>query len=199
MRILAGQFKGRVLLSPPAAAATRPITAAAKKSLFDILSPVLAGAAVVDLYCGTGTMGLEALSRGAERCCFADHDRRVLQRLGQNVQTLGVQDRCTVWSGDIPGRLAGWLESLAGPVDVAFLDPPYADARRWSWPTVADRLFAPLAARLAGEGLVVLRVPTDLEVPPHLGGLSIRRTKRYGDMAVILWAARDGSEEAGSP
>jgi 16S rRNA (guanine(966)-N(2))-methyltransferase RsmD len=188
VRILAGQFKGRTLLSPPAAAATRPITSAAKKSLFDILAPVLAEAAVADLYCGTGTLGLEALSRGARRCWFADRDRRVLDRLHRNIRTLALEDRCTVWSGDVLARLAGWLATLDGPIDVAFVDPPYADARRWSWPPVVDCLFAPLAQHLAADGLVVLRTPAALEVPPRLAALAVRRTKRYGDMAVVLLA-----------
>jgi 16S rRNA (guanine(966)-N(2))-methyltransferase RsmD len=196
MRIMAGEFKGRVLLAPPAAAATRPITSAAKKSLFDILTPVLAAAAVVDLYCGTGTLGLEALSRGAGCCGFADHDRRVLERLRRNIQTLDLQDRCTVWAGDIPAGLAGWLETLPRPIDLAFVDPPYADARRWSWPQVTDRLFAPLAGHLADGGLVVLRVPAQLPVPPRLGALAVRRTKRYGDMAVVLLAAGPPTQEA---
>ncbi len=197
MRILAGEFKGRVLLAPPTVAATRPITSAAKKSLFDILGAVLAEAeVVVDLYCGTGTLGLEALSRGARRCCFADRDRRVLQRLRRNIQTLGAQDRCTIWSGDIPVRLAGWLETLPGPVDVAFVDPPYVASRRWSWPRITDSLFDPLAARLAGGGLVVLRLPAELAVPQRLGVLGVRRLKRYGDMAVALLEAEGPPQEA---
>ncbi len=186
MHILAGEFKGRTLLPPPTASASRPITAAAKKSLFDILMPYLVEAAVVDLYCGTGTLGLEALSRGAARCWFADYDRRVLERLRRNIQTLGVQDRCTVWSGDITVRLSGWLETMPGPVDVAFVDPPFADARRWSWPMMEASLFAPLAVRLARDGLVVLRVPKDLHVPQQMGALTVRRTKTYGAMKVIL-------------
>ncbi|MCJ7543722.1 MAG: RsmD family RNA methyltransferase [Phycisphaerae bacterium] len=197
MRILAGEFKGRVLLSPPTASATRPMTSAAKKSLFDILSPVLASAAVVDLYCGTGTLGLEALSRGAERCWLADHDRRVLQRLRQNIVALGLLDRCTIWSGDVPARLAGWLEALPGPLDLAFVDPPYADTRRWSWPRVTETLFVPIARRLAQGGLVVLRVPSELAVPPRVGALTVRRTQRYGDMAVILLAGQ--SPVSGAP
>jgi 16S rRNA (guanine966-N2)-methyltransferase len=192
MRILAGEFKGRTLLSPPTALTTRPITAAAKKSLFDILAPRLVDAAVVDLYCGTGTMGLEALSRGAGRCVFADRDRRVLELLRRNIQTLGVQDRCTIWSGDIPHHLAGWLGQLAGPVDVAFVDPPYADARSWSWPEATASIFDPLAAHLAADGLVVLRVPANLAVPDRLGALAVRRTKRYGDMAVHLFGTAGG-------
>jgi 16S rRNA (guanine966-N2)-methyltransferase len=194
MRILAGEFKGRVLLPPPSVVATRPITAAAKKSLFDILAPVLPDAAVADLYCGTGTLGLEALSRGGRRCWFADRDRRVLDRLRRNIQTLGLADRCTVWRGDVPARLAGWLEALPAPLDVAFVDPPYVDARRWSWPQAVDRLFGPLTRHLRDGGLVVLRVPAALEVPPHLGALAVRRTKRYGDMAVVLLAAGAAAE-----
>ena len=183
--------KGACCCRPRPSGATRPITGAAKKSLFDILAPVLPEAAVVDLYCGTGTLGLEALSRGAVRCCVRRlRPPRAGAPAAEHRRRWASQDRCTVWSGDIPARLAGWLETLPGPVDLAFVDPPYADARRWSWPQVTDSLFAPLAGRLAEGGLVVLRVPAALEVPPRLGVLAVRRTQRYGDMAVVLLASR---------
>ena len=85
MRILAGEYKGRKLLPPPGRAQTRPITGSVKKSLFDMLGVRLVDAIVVDLYCGTGTIGLEALSRGAARCYFAERDRAVLERLRRNI------------------------------------------------------------------------------------------------------------------
>ncbi|MBI5724308.1 MAG: RsmD family RNA methyltransferase [Planctomycetes bacterium] len=107
--ILAGSLKGRHLLEPPVGANTRPITGLAKKSLFDILGPALDGAAVADLYCGTGTMGLEAISRGAASCRFAERDRAVVERLKRNIRDMGVADRSTVWAGDVEVRLADWL------------------------------------------------------------------------------------------
>jgi len=188
VRILAGRFKGHKLLSPPSRAATRPITGRAKKSLFDTLAPRLGGAAVLDLYCGTGTMGLEALSRGAKACWFADRDGRVLARLQRNIEALGASEPCTVWRGDVAARLARWLEGIDGALDLAFVDPPYALARRWRWPAAEVKIFGPLAAKLADDGLVVLRAPAGLALPERIAELSRVRTRKYGGMAVALLA-----------
>ena len=92
MRILAGSLKGREVLPPPGMN-TRPITSMVKKSLFDTLAPYLQDAVVADLYCGTGTMGIEAISRGAKQCYFADRDSGALSRLRKNIQTLGLDER----------------------------------------------------------------------------------------------------------
>jgi len=190
MRILAGAHKGRRLLAPPSGSGTRPITSLVKKSLFDMLGGRLEGAVVVDLYCGTGTLGLEALSRGAERVCFAERDRLVLSRLRRNIEALGAADRCEVWAGDVAASLR---RRLAGPVDVAFVDPPYAQARRWSWQAASDMILAPLAERLAPDGVVVVRVPAGCEPPDELGALAVRRRRRYGEMALALLGRREES------
>lgn len=186
MRILAGAFKGRKLLPPLSAAQTRPITALVKKSLIGMLTGRLDGAAVVDLFCGTGTLGLEAISAGAERCCFAERDRKVFQRLRRNIETLGVAGQCTLWCGDVRAKLAGWLGKLEGAVDVAFVDPPYSLVRRWDWAQAEGTIFAPLGDRLADDGLVVLRLPRRVDCPPTLGGLTIHRHREYGDMTLDL-------------
>lgn len=188
MQIISGEYKGRKLLSPPPGSITRPITGAVKKSLFDTLGGRLTEAVVADLYCGTGTMGIEALSRGAGRCYFAERDRRVVQRLRRNIETIQAGDQCVIWQGDITIRLARWLGELPGKLDIAFVDPPYAHARRWSWDDVERSIFRPLAENLVADGVVVLRVPGDIELPvsEKLAGLVTLRQRRYGDMHVVL-------------
>ena len=186
MRILSGRYKGRKLLPPPAGAPTRPITGRIKKSLFDMLGELLAGAAVVDLYCGTGSMGLEALSRGARACAFAERDRRVLGRLRRNIEALGVAEASAVWAGDLTKGLSRRLETMGSPVDVAFVDPPFAAARRWSWAAVGSTIFGPLGERLAAGGVVSLRLPRGAELPEALGGLAVRRVRRYGESVLAL-------------
>ncbi|MHC4982423.1 MAG: RsmD family RNA methyltransferase [Planctomycetota bacterium] len=188
MRIIAGQYKGRKLLPPPKGGRTRPITGAAKKSLFSILKPRLAGAVVADLYCGTGTLGLEALSCGAARVYFAERDKSAIERLRRNIAAVGAEDNCAVWPGDVERRLAGWLASLKEPLDVCFVDPPYARPRAWPWDAVARKIFSPLAGNLAADGIVVLRTDDKAEIPDSLGGLLKVRQKRYGSMVVVLLA-----------
>lgn len=184
LHILAGRYKGRKLLAPPTSAQTRPITGAIKKSLFDIIEAWLEGALVLDLYCGTGTLGLEAMSRGAQRCCFADRDPDVLEGLRQNLRALGATEQAQIWSGDVIAKLAGWLSNLDRPVDLAFVDPPYADAESWEWSAVVDQVFAPLAKHLEAQGLLVLRLPKRVEPPEDLAGLGLRRTKTQGGMTL---------------
>jgi 16S rRNA (guanine966-N2)-methyltransferase len=195
MRILAGKYKGRVLLPPPPKAQTRPITGRAKKSLFDTLGPYMDAAVVLDLYSGTGTMGIEALSRGAAYCIFAEKDRNVVARLRRNIEACGAGDASDVWCGDIRSMLRPRLAGFEGIFDIAFVDPPYADARRWDWPKAEANIFVPLAEKLADDGLVVLRTPKGLELPTTIAGLTEMRTKKYGGMIITLLAR--GNAETG--
>ena len=161
------------------------MTGLVKKSLFAMLGEELHGQTVIDLYCGTGTMGIECLSRGAARCFFAEKDPRVLERLARNLRDLRATDRATVWRGDVEARLTEWLTQVQAPVDVAFVDPPYADARQWDWQRAADAIFMPLAPKLSeNDGCVVLRTDEHADVPDTLGPLTCTRVKAYGDMAV---------------
>src|SRR5258706_14853610 len=106
MRIIAGEFRSRVLLPPEDAGTTRPITDRVKQSLFDIVNPLLEGAGVYDCFAGTGSMGLECLSRGAARAHFFEANRSALLRLKKNIATLGVVDRSTALAG-------GWFKFSA--------------------------------------------------------------------------------------
>ncbi len=190
MRIVAGQYKGRRLLPPPGRT-TRPITDRAKVSLFGILAPRLAGALVADLFCGTGSLGLEALSRGCEHCWFADRDHSAIDRLRRNIAAVGAEEKATVWRGDIQRRLSGWVTGLPGRLDVVFLDPPYEMARQWlSDPSggAPEAIGALLAAAMAVDGIVVLRTPKALAVGEAFGPLALKRRKLSGSMALNFFA-----------
>jgi 16S rRNA G966 N2-methylase RsmD len=91
-----------------------------------------------------------------------------------------------VWEGDLTARLGRRLEEAAARIDVAFVDPPFPDARRWNWPQVVEEIFEPLARHLAGDGVIALRLPSGALAPPCLGPLVIARDKRYGGMNVLL-------------
>ena len=215
MHIQAGRHKGRVLLGPPAGSTTRPITGLAKKSLFDTLADWMPEAVVADLYCGTGSMGLEALSRGARRVAFGEMDRRVLDRLRRNVEALGVAASSIIWLGDVTRGLARRLDELGEKLDLAFVDPPYADLRQWDWPEAEAALFAPLAAHLAPDGVVVLRMPDDAALPAGVGpaggaevdtavevltlaGLTCRKVKRFGNMVLAIMGLEKRTAEQGT-
>lgn len=185
MRIIAGEFRSRILLSPEGEG-TRPITDRVKVALFNALSGWMLGGAIADLFCGTGSMGLEALSRGARHCWFAERDPSAVALLQQNIAALKVADRSTIWRGDIVRELSGWLQKLPEKLDVAFVDPPYVLAREWMERSdlAAPIIFDPLADVLAEQAVVVFRTPRDLAVPERLGKLSLGRRKEYGTMAL---------------
>jgi 16S rRNA (guanine(966)-N(2))-methyltransferase RsmD len=185
MQIQAGTYKGRKLLSPPPAAQTRPLTGLAKKSLFDTLSAWLEGGRIVDLYAGTGTIGLEALSRGAHCCYLAEKDPRVVARLKRNIAQLGLQQQTHIWVGDVERQLAGWMRSIEAPADVVFLDPPFAQAGRWQLDQKVPSLFSPIAEHLATDGVVVLRLPPKSEPPEVLGPLRLVRRRKKGSMGLF--------------
>ena len=126
MRIIAGEFRGRKLLGP-ATDLTRPVTDRVKQSIFDILTPLLSGAVVYDCFAGTGSMGLECLSRGAARVTFFEADRSAVARLRSNIRTLGVETRATIIATDLFKHLHE-PPSTDLPT-LVFLDPPYRFVR----------------------------------------------------------------------
>ncbi len=181
MRIIAGEFRGRHLL-PPEGCTTRPITDRVKQSLFDILTPLIDGAIVYDCFAGTGSMGLECLSRGASAATFFEADRPALKRLETNIATLQVSERSKV----VPGDLFRWFEARADAnrtagADLIFLDPPYRFLRER--PDDLRRLAMRFAeAHLKPDGTVIFRHDTgdQLELP----GLSRADVRTYGGMAL---------------
>ncbi|MGH1490898.1 MAG: RsmD family RNA methyltransferase [Acidimicrobiales bacterium] len=123
MRIVSGTARGRKIQAPPGRG-TRPITDRAKEGIFNMLESLggVTDAVVVDLFAGSGSFGIECLSRGAERVVFVERDRNALHTLQSNVDMLGFADRAQVIAGSVEAALGGLPEA-----DVAFCDPPYAD------------------------------------------------------------------------
>jgi 16S rRNA (guanine966-N2)-methyltransferase len=189
LRIIAGEFRGRKLLSPDSAT-TRPITDRAKQSLFDILAPRIPGAIVYDCFAGTGSMGLEALSRGCERVTVFETDRGALARLRKNIAALVVQSRSTV----IPTDLFRWFgdSSSSGQASIVFLDPPYRYLEER--PNDLRKLARDLASRhLAPGAIVVFRhdATDSLDLPPlkpydrrEYGGMTIELLSQDTDMRI---------------
>lgn len=182
MRIIAGEFKSRKIYSPPDDAPTRPIPDRVKESLFSLLRGHFEGVEVFDAFSGTGTIGLEAVSRGAARCVFVEKDRTVADGLKENIAALGCGDRCEVFIGDALGP--GALSRCPRPAHVIFLDPPYAMIERASSRARVFAQAARLAQCLDDTGYLVLRTPWPaLDIPEEAPGEAeeiTRRPKRKG-------------------
>ncbi len=171
MRIIAGEFGSRRIAAPPGRA-TRPMLDRVREALFSSIHSRLVGANVLDLFAGSGSLGLEALSRGARHVRFVEHGAPALGALRKNVATLAVGDRVTI-VGDDAMKRATW----GPPPDLAFLDPPYAllAERRPRLLALADAL----VRHVAPAGLVVLHTPRDALAPADVEGVSAR-VRRYG-------------------
>ncbi len=198
MRIIAGEFRGRQLL-PPEGDATRPITDRVKQSLFDILAPRLAGAKVLDIFAGTGSMGLESLSREAGCAWFFEADRSAIQRLRRNIETLRLPpERAVVVAGDLFKWFAAWESRPDQPAkaDVIFLDPPYRYLREQ--PKSLCMLAVQLARRhLAPDAVIVFR--HDANDVLALPELTVADIRTYGGMTLeFLRAGQQTVEPAGS-
>lgn len=183
MRIVGGTLGGR-RLAPVPRRGVRPTADPVREALFNILGESIVGRPFLDLAAGTGAVGLEAYSRGAEPVVLVESDRHALATIRRNVESLGLahESRLRIVPLDCMRFLAGAADP--SPVGVAFLDPPYGEPALERW----LRLLA-TGGWIDGESLIVVEHRAGSTV--GLGELTLVWTRRYGDSA--LTAARDSS------
>lgn len=187
-RIIAGTFRSRRLVSPPAEdTATRPYTDRVKESLFNLLRGWFDDARVLDLFAGVGTMGLEAVSRGAAEVVMIEQHRKIFAMLEQNIAALDCADRARAVHSDALGPSS--LLSAPKPVDVVFIDPPYAMMHHEPSRTHVLDQAARLRDVMADPSMLVLRTPLDPDRTDHdIDGFIGPESHRYGsDMFVLLY------------
>ncbi|MGQ0736536.1 MAG: 16S rRNA (guanine(966)-N(2))-methyltransferase RsmD [Acidobacteriota bacterium] len=177
MRIISGASRGR-RLKPPDWTGLRPTSDKLRETLFNVVAPRVADARVLDLFAGTGALGLEALSRGAAQAVFIDHDRRAVALVAENAARCGVGERCVIIRATVERALE--QASARGPFDLIFVDPPY-EFDAVSTVTAAARA-------LARGGLLVLE-HTARRSAPQVDTARAVRTIRSGDSALTLFEA----------
>lgn len=181
MRVIAGEAKGRRLKSPPGA--TRPMTDRMKEALFSVLGEV-DGMEVLDLFAGSGALGLEALSRGADHATFIDSARESVVSLEQNIASTGQEPKAEVVWADVKAILARPADSR---MDLIFVDPPYA--------MTPDSVLEALELIVTGgflsdEGRVILHRPQrERQLKPF--GLQLMWTRDYGQSTVQIFTHED--------
>ncbi|MDO4552977.1 MAG: 16S rRNA (guanine(966)-N(2))-methyltransferase RsmD [Bacillota bacterium] len=184
MRIITGEFKGRRLY-PPADRRVRPTSDMIKEALFSMVAPWLEGAVAVDLFTGTGNLGLEAISRGAGLVYFADIDRESINLTKKNIAHCGGEARARVLQCDWERA----LDRISGPVDIFFLDPPYGSG-----------LLEPCLRRigekglLAEDGVVAAEHGADKPLPEEFPGLSLVKKRKHGTICISLYQTRKESD-----
>ncbi|MEE2769034.1 MAG: RsmD family RNA methyltransferase [Actinomycetota bacterium] len=179
MRVVAGSAGGRHLLSLPGET-IRPTSDRVREAVFNALHSraAVAGAAGLDLFAGTGALGIEALSRGADRMTFVDNSLECTKVVEANLAACGLADRAEVVVADGPD----WLNANPGPWDLVLLDPPYAFD---GW---VDLLGGPMIRAVAGKGTVVVESNRRIET----GQLwNVGTTRRYGSTVVTLLTPTD--------
>ncbi len=178
MRIIAGDLKGRILA--PVQGRTRPTAAKVREAIFSILGGAVVKAQVLDLFAGTGALGIEALSRGAELAVFVEDHPEALKALSRNLAALGLQERSLV----LPLPVAAALRKLAArgaQFDLVFLDPPYGDGAAATLDALAD------SSLLLPEVLVVAEHSRRETLAEVIGKLEQQTLRRYGDTQVAIY------------
>lgn len=181
MRVIGGTFRSR-LLTAPRGWNTRPTSDRLRETLFNVLAPRITGSVFLDLYAGSGAVGIEAVSRGASMVYFAESERAALTALRANLQTLAI--RAEVESGGT-ATLLKRLAAAGQTADIVFLDPPYEAAEEYQR-TLAV-LGAAGASPLALDGIAVAEHRSKSPLPAQVGGLESYRTLKQGDAALTFY------------
>ena len=186
MRIIAGTFRSRTL-EAPAGLATRPTSDRLRETLFNVLSPRMAGARFLDLYAGSGAVGLEALSRGAGHVDFVERAEPALRALRANLARLGVAAGFRIHGAGVGAVLRKMKPGAA--FDVVFLDPPYDAAQEYA---ATLGLLGGAAAGLLAEGAAVIAEHRRKErLEDTYGALARTRLLEQGDAALSFYAVAD--------
>ena len=181
MRVIAGTAR-RLLLKTPDGLDTRPTADRIKETLFNMLMPYLPDAVFVDLFSGSGGIGIEALSRGARKAVFVDNAKGPLEIIRQNVQTAGFVKQASVIASDAESFLAHAAEKY----DIIFLDPPYNMG-------YGEKLLPLLERPLAENGIVLFEHSVSEPLPDEAGGLVKKKDYRYGRVIVTSYVRPEPS------
>lgn len=179
LRIVAGDTGGRAL-KPVKGVRTRPTSSLVRGAVFSLLGTATQGVRALDLFAGTGSLGIEALSRGALWVDFVEVDRRQCATLRQSLESLGHTERAHVYCA----RAERAITFLQGPYDLVLFDPPY------DYPTIDTLLqYMAQASLVRGGGLLVVEHSSRRPLQESYGSLRLFKQRRYGDTCISLYKA----------
>lgn len=177
MRIISGQYRGRKLESP-IGREVRPTTDKVKEAIFNLLMMDVPDSVCVDLFAGSGSLGLEALSRGASKCYFCDNSRDSIKLIRENINKCGAMENSVILAGDFSKALARIDEKI----DIFLLDPPYREGLYINCLSEIDN-----ADMLSRDGVIIAEHGSKNQLPDEVGNLEKIRVKKYGTMSVSIY------------
>ena len=187
MKVIAGSAKGKQLKFPklPEGKRLRPLTGQAKEALFNILAGRIGGARFLDLFAGTGSVGIEALSRGASLAFFVEMERKTVATLRENLEITGFQDRAEVFCLEVDKAL-GVIEREKACFDIVFIGAPYGSP-------ALEKALSRLAATVMvdKDGVVIAEHSFRDSIQERYGGLVKFRDARYGDTVMSFFSVGD--------
>lgn len=187
MRIITGEYRGRKL-ETPVGYDVRPTTDKVKEAIFNLAMQDIWDAVCVDLFAGTGNLGLEALSRGAKRCYFCDNARESINLIKTNIKKCKAEERAVVLAGDY----AKTLSRIKEKADVFFLDPPYRDGLYEKCLALIDSLDL-----LTEDGIIIAEHEVRDPMPMQVGRLAKVKERTYGRIQVSIYTfQQDEQSEA---
>ena len=173
MRVIAGSARGKNLQALPGEDVTRPTINRVKEAMFSSVQFLVPGARVLDLFAGSGQLGIEALSRGAKSCVFVDQSPEALAIVTANCKTAGVDRAADIRSGEA----LRFLANIRGPFDLVLLDPPFHHG-------TVQQVLPVLESKLAPGAVVLCETEREAELPETVGSLTLAKQYYYGKIMV---------------
>ncbi len=180
MRVVTGSARGIPLEAPPGMA-VRPTSDRAKEGIFSAIQFEVEGARVLDLFCGSGQLGIEALSRGAHWAVFVDAAAASAEITRRNLAATGLGDRARVFTQDAAAYLNGCREQF----DIAFMDPPYHAGE------LGNRLIEQLVPLMSPGGVIFYETARNAHVPEKVGSFTLKRRYHYGKSSVAAYRSEE--------
>lgn len=183
MRVITGTARGKKLKTLEGVD-VRPTTDMVKEAVFSAIQFEIEGASALDLFGGSGQLGIEALSRGARHCVFVEKNREAFNVIKENVNSCGFLSKSRLLNMDS----IEYLQVAKPGIDIAFLDPPYNN-------DIIQKALPLLDKKMSGAGIAVCEHEAGLELPKEIGRFKLKKRYRYGKTAVTIYNIKDGSEE----
>lgn len=184
MQVITGSAKGRRLITVEGTELVRPTTQKVKEAIFSAIQFEIEGAVVLDLFAGSGQLGIEALSRGADFCTFADNSAVSLKVVRENLRTTGFEDCSEV----VNKPFGAFLKLTGRTFDLAFLDPPYNKK-------LLQKALPDLAEKMSDRGVIVCEHEKDCPLPREVGKFTLSKTLNHGTVAVSIYRIIPEDEE----